>query len=61
MSGPRNRIRSISSASRVPGHRPRYAPEQLAVLFDYFARAAPAFTRATEEIRRTTAERRRRR
>ncbi|WP_405493978.1 MarR family winged helix-turn-helix transcriptional regulator [Streptomyces sp. NBC_00096] len=35
-----------------------YAPEQQAVLFDYFARAAPAFRAATEEIRGATAPRR---
>jgi hypothetical protein len=29
----------------------RYTPEQRAVLFDYFAHAAPAFRAATEEIR----------
>lgn len=28
-----------------------YAPDQLDLLFDYFARAAPAFRGATEEIR----------
>ncbi|WP_253195573.1 MarR family winged helix-turn-helix transcriptional regulator [Streptomyces sp. JHA26] len=28
-----------------------YTPEQRAILFDYFARAAPAFRAATEEIR----------
>ncbi|MGP3979351.1 MarR family winged helix-turn-helix transcriptional regulator [Streptomyces sp. 8N114] len=28
-----------------------YTPEQRALLFDYFARAAPAFRAATEEIR----------
>lgn len=35
-----------------------YTPEQQAVLFDYFARAAPAFRAATEEIRGATAPRR---
>lgn len=36
-----------------------YTPEQRALLFDYFARAAPAFRAATEEIRaNTTAGRR---
>lgn len=35
-----------------------YSPEQRAVLFDYFARAAPAFRAATEEIRGNTAPRR---
>jgi hypothetical protein len=29
----------------------RYTPEQRALLFDYFAGAAPAFREATEEIR----------
>lgn len=29
----------------------RYSPEQRELLFDYFARAAPAFRAATEEIR----------
>ncbi|MDQ0378967.1 MarR family winged helix-turn-helix transcriptional regulator [Amycolatopsis thermophila] len=31
----------------------RYTPEQQEVLFDYFARAAPAYRAASEEIRRT--------
>ncbi|WP_405015772.1 MarR family transcriptional regulator [Kitasatospora sp. NBC_00070] len=35
-----------------------YPPEQQAVLFDYFARAAPAFRAATEEIRGKAAPRR---
>ncbi|MCM1971400.1 MarR family transcriptional regulator [Streptomyces sp. ZAF1911] len=35
-----------------------YTPEQQALLFDYFARAAPAFRAATEEIRGATAPRR---
>ncbi|MER5727228.1 MarR family transcriptional regulator [Streptomyces sp. NPDC002138] len=35
-----------------------YSPEQQAVLFDYFTRAAPAFRAATEEIRAATALRR---
>ncbi len=36
-----------------------YTPEQRALLFDYFARAAPAFRAATEEIRaRATGTRR---
>ncbi|WP_283460156.1 hypothetical protein [Streptomyces sp. G-G2] len=35
-----------------------YAPEQQALLFDYFARATPAFRAATEEIRANTAPRR---
>ncbi|MFI5983648.1 MarR family winged helix-turn-helix transcriptional regulator [Streptomyces sp. NPDC051555] len=35
-----------------------YSPEQQALLFDYFARAAPAFRAATEEIRAATAPRR---
>lgn len=39
----------------------QYTPEQRAVLFDYFARAAPAFRAATEEIRASTAGGRRRR
>lgn len=34
-----------------------YTPEQQALLFDYFARAAPAFREATEEIRTLTRER----
>ncbi|MFJ3879209.1 MarR family winged helix-turn-helix transcriptional regulator [Streptomyces sp. NPDC090077] len=34
-----------------------YAPEEQALLFDYFARAAPAFRDATEEIRAATRER----
>jgi DNA-binding MarR family transcriptional regulator len=29
----------------------RYTPEQRALLFDYFAHAAPAFREATEEVR----------
>lgn len=29
----------------------RYSPDQLDLLFDYFAHAAPAFRQATEEIR----------
>lgn len=32
-----------------------YTPEQRAVLFDYFARATPAFRRATAEIRHVSA------
>ncbi|MEV7413870.1 MarR family transcriptional regulator [Streptomyces sp. NPDC089919] len=36
-----------------------YTPEQRALLFDYFGRAAPAFREATEEIRETVAPRRR--
>ncbi|WP_280438875.1 MarR family transcriptional regulator [Nocardia cyriacigeorgica] len=36
-----------------------YTPEQRALLFDYFARAAPAFRAATEEIRANTTGRRR--
>ncbi|WP_327307231.1 MarR family transcriptional regulator [Streptomyces sp. NBC_01298] len=35
-----------------------YTPEQQALLFDYFARAAPAFRAATEEIRGAGAPRR---
>lgn len=35
-----------------------YTPEQRALLFDYFARAAPAFRAATEEIRAGTTARR---
>ncbi|MER5865130.1 MarR family transcriptional regulator [Kitasatospora sp. NPDC002040] len=35
-----------------------YSPEQQALLFDYFARAAPAFRAATEEIRTQVAPRR---
>ncbi|MFD9378685.1 MarR family winged helix-turn-helix transcriptional regulator [Streptomyces sp. NPDC059999] len=35
-----------------------YTPEQQALLFDYFARAAPAFRAATEEIRQNTQPRR---
>jgi DNA-binding MarR family transcriptional regulator len=38
----------------------RYTPEQRAVLFDYFAHAAPAFRVVTEEIRDATARRRQR-
>ncbi|MFD3514719.1 MarR family winged helix-turn-helix transcriptional regulator [Streptomyces sp. NPDC058657] len=38
----------------------RYTPDQRAVLFDYFAHAAPAFRSATEEIRGAAAPRRRR-
>ncbi len=38
----------------------RYTPEQRELLFDYFARAAPAYRAATEEIRATAATRRRR-
>jgi DNA-binding MarR family transcriptional regulator len=37
----------------------RYTPEQLDVLFDYFAHAAPAFRAATEETRTTATKRRR--
>ncbi|WP_229891226.1 MarR family winged helix-turn-helix transcriptional regulator [Streptomyces mashuensis] len=37
-----------------------YTPEQREVLFDYFARAAPAFRAATEEIRASTTDSRRR-
>jgi DNA-binding MarR family transcriptional regulator len=33
-----------------------YTPDQQALLFDYFARAAPAFRAATEEIRTATRE-----
>jgi DNA-binding MarR family transcriptional regulator len=36
----------------------RYSPEQRALLFDYFRKAAPAFRAATEEIRRTAPPRR---
>ncbi|MBF6435181.1 MarR family transcriptional regulator [Nocardia cyriacigeorgica] len=36
-----------------------YTPEQRALLFDYFARAAPAFRAATEEIRAHSAGSRR--
>ncbi|MGW2631634.1 MarR family transcriptional regulator [Streptomyces chattanoogensis] len=36
----------------------RYTPEQRALLFDYFAHAAPAFRTATEEIRTSTTPRR---
>jgi len=36
-----------------------YTDEQLEVLYDFFARAAPAFRVATEEIREETAEGRR--
>ncbi|MBL1104252.1 MarR family transcriptional regulator [Streptomyces sp. 5-8] len=36
----------------------RYTPEQRALLFDYFARAAPAFRAATEEIRAAAPRRR---
>ncbi|MFF1556019.1 MarR family winged helix-turn-helix transcriptional regulator [Streptomyces sp. NPDC058279] len=32
-----------------------YTPEEQALLFDYFARAAPAFRAATEELRQNTA------
>ncbi len=35
----------------------QYTPEQQDLLFDYFARAAPAFREATEEIRALTHER----
>ncbi|ADJ44069.1 hypothetical protein AMES_2246 [Amycolatopsis mediterranei S699] len=35
----------------------RYSPEQQEVLFDYFARAAPAYREASEEIRKATRER----
>lgn len=38
----------------------RYTPDQRAVLFDYFAHAAPAFRAATEEIRDAAAHRRQR-
>lgn len=37
----------------------RYSPEQLDLLFDYFAHAAPAFRAATEEIRAATTSRNR--
>ncbi|MBV8932261.1 MAG: MarR family transcriptional regulator [Kutzneria sp.] len=36
-----------------------YTPDQLEVLFDYFARAAPAFHKATAEIRQNSADQRR--
>lgn len=36
-----------------------YTPEQRALLFDYFARAAPAYRAATEEIRANTTHQRR--
>ncbi|WP_435582455.1 MarR family winged helix-turn-helix transcriptional regulator [Amycolatopsis thermoflava] len=35
----------------------QYTPEQQEVLFDYFARAAPAYRAASEEIRRARTER----
>ncbi|MER5327231.1 MarR family winged helix-turn-helix transcriptional regulator [Streptosporangium roseum] len=38
----------------------RYTPDQRAVLFDYFAQAAPAFQTATKEIRDATPHRRQR-
>lgn len=38
----------------------RYTPDQRAVLFDYFAHAAPVFRAATEEIRDAAAHRRQR-
>ncbi|MFD7669173.1 MarR family winged helix-turn-helix transcriptional regulator [Streptomyces sp. NPDC059788] len=38
----------------------RYTPDQLDVLFDYFARAAPAYRAATQEIREGTTQRHRR-
>lgn len=37
----------------------RYTPEQRALLFDYFARAAPAYRAATEEIRAASSHARR--
>jgi DNA-binding MarR family transcriptional regulator len=37
----------------------RYTPEQRELLFDYFARAAPAYRAATEEIRANSTYRRR--
>ncbi|MEU4505995.1 MarR family transcriptional regulator [Streptomyces sp. NPDC024089] len=37
----------------------RYTPEQRALLFDYFARAAPAYRAATAEIRAAATRRRR--
>ncbi|MEQ0564758.1 MarR family transcriptional regulator [Amycolatopsis sp. NEAU-NG30] len=36
-----------------------YSPEQQELLFDYFARAAPAYRQASEEIRTAVVERRR--
>jgi len=33
----------------------RYTPDQVDLLFDYFAQAAPAYREATEEIRGTAA------
>ncbi|WP_244258540.1 hypothetical protein [Streptomyces sp. Tu 2975] len=36
-----------------------YTPEQQDLLFDYFARSAPAFRAATEDIRTATRERKR--
>lgn len=35
-----------------------YTPEQQEILFDYFARAAPAYREASEEIRQMTTRRR---
>jgi len=37
-----------------------YSPEEVAILFDYFARAAPAFLAATHEVRGQATARRRR-
>ena len=37
-----------------------YRPEQVAILFDYFARAAPAFLAATHDVRGQATARRRR-
>lgn len=44
---------------RIAGILERYTPEQRALLFDYFARATPAFREATEEIRSSAGARRR--
>ena len=38
----------------------RYTPDQQEVLFDFFARAAPAFRSATEQLRTRAAQHRRR-
>ncbi|MEV0537672.1 MarR family transcriptional regulator [Kitasatospora sp. NPDC050463] len=55
-----NRIEDVVGPARrhIAAVIGSYPPEQQAVLFDYFARAAPAFRAATEEIRSQTAPRR---
>ncbi|MFD8637623.1 MarR family winged helix-turn-helix transcriptional regulator [Streptomyces sp. NPDC059533] len=55
-----DRIEDVVGPARrhIAGVIGSYTPEQQALLFDYFARAAPAFRAATEEIRQNTTPRR---